>query len=89
MLCRIAKVSRAGYYKRQRRKGFFTSREVQEQQLIGLIKDIHNNRKSLGYASEAIAIEDLNMRGMAQGLKLAKSTNDNGFGMLKTFLAIQ
>jgi putative transposase len=27
------------------------------------------------------------MRGMAQGLNLAKSTNDNGFGMLKTFLA--
>ena len=24
---------------------------------------------------------------MAQGLKLAKSTSDNGFGMLKTFLA--
>jgi len=23
---------------------------------------------------------------MAQGLKLAKSTNDNGFGMLRTFL---
>ncbi len=31
--------------------------------------------------------EDLNMRGMAQSLNLAKSTNDNGFGMLKTFLA--
>ena len=27
------------------------------------------------------------MRGMAQGLHLAKSTNDNGFGKLKTFLA--
>ena len=27
------------------------------------------------------------MKGMAQGLHLAKSTNDNGFGMLKTFLA--
>ncbi len=26
------------------------------------------------------------MRSMAQGLKLAKSTNDNGFGMLKAFL---
>jgi len=49
MLCRIAKVSRAGYYKRQRRIEFFTSREVQEQQLIGLVKDIHNKRKSLGY----------------------------------------
>lgn len=30
--------------------------------------------------------EDLNKRGMAQGLKLAKSANDNGFGMLRTFL---
>ena len=26
------------------------------------------------------------MQGMAQGLKLGKSTNDNGFGMLKAFL---
>ena len=26
------------------------------------------------------------MRGMAQCLKLAKATNDNGFGMVKTFL---
>lgn len=31
-------------------------------------------------------VEDLNMRGMAQCLNLAKSTNDNGYGMLKTYL---
>ncbi len=27
------------------------------------------------------------MRAMAQGLHLAKSTNDNGYGMFKTFLS--
>lgn len=31
-------------------------------------------------------VEDLNMRGMAQKLKFAKSTNDNGFGMFRVFL---
>jgi transposase len=40
----------------------------------------------LDYSSKSL-YEDLNMRNMAQGLRLAKSTNDNGFGMLKTFLA--
>ncbi|TLM77523.1 MAG: transposase, partial [Actinobacteria bacterium] len=38
-------------------------------------------------AYDVVAIEDLNLRGLAQSLNLAKSTNDNGFGMLKTFLA--
>jgi putative transposase len=31
-------------------------------------------------------IEDLNMRSLAQCLNLGKSTLDNGYGMLKTFL---
>ena len=31
--------------------------------------------------------QSFNMRSMAQGLNLAKSTNDNGFGMFRAFLA--
>ena len=48
---------------------------------------LHKLSRQIANANDAVAIEDLNMRGMAQGLHLAKSTNDNGFGMLKTFLA--
>ena len=33
-----------------------------------------------------ICVEDINMQNMAQSLKLGKSTNDNGFGMFRTFL---
>ena len=48
---------------------------------------LHKLSRQLANAYSAIVMEDLNMRGMAQSLKLAKSTNDNGYGMLKTFLA--
>ncbi len=48
---------------------------------------LHKLSRQITNAYTAVAIEDLNMRGMAQGLYLAKSTNDNGYGMLKTFLA--
>lgn len=48
---------------------------------------LHNLSRQIANAYSVVAIEDLNMRGMAQCLNLAKSTNDNGFGMFKTFLA--
>ncbi|MEQ8156454.1 MAG: transposase [Clostridiaceae bacterium] len=47
---------------------------------------LHKQSRQIANAYDAVVVEDLNMRGMAQGLKLAKSTNDNGFGMLRTFL---
>jgi putative transposase len=47
---------------------------------------LHKLSRQIANTYTAVAIEDLNMRGMAQSLNLAKSTNDNGFGMLKTFL---
>ena len=48
---------------------------------------LHKLSRQIANAYTAVAIEDLNMRNMSQCLNLAKSTNDNGFGMLKTFLA--
>jgi len=48
---------------------------------------LHKLSRQIANAYTAVAIEDLNMRTMAHGLNLAKSTHDNGFGMLKTFLA--
>ena len=41
---------------------------------------LHKQSRQITNACDVVVIEDLNMRGMAQGLNLAKSTNDNGFG---------
>ena len=48
---------------------------------------LHQQSRQIANAYDVVAIEDLNMRGLAQTLNLGKSTYDNGFGMLKTFLA--
>ena len=41
---------------------------------------------SLSNKYDIVCVEDLNMGGIAQSLKLGKSTNDNGFGMFRTRL---
>lgn len=78
----------------KRQKGS-KNREKQRRKVAKLHEKVANQRKDflhklsrqIANAYNAVAIENLNMRGMAQSLTLAKSTNDNGFGMLKTFLA--
>ena len=35
---------------------------------------------------DLIAVEDINYQGMAQGMHLAKATNDNGFGQFRNYL---
>ena len=78
----------------QRKKGS-KNRDKQRRKVAKLHEKTANQRKDFLHklsrqitnAYTAIAIENLNMKGMAQGLHLAKSTNDNGFGMLKTFIA--
>jgi len=47
---------------------------------------LHNVSRKIANNNDAVVIEDLNLQNIAQGLNLAKSTNDNGFGMLKRFL---
>ena len=47
----------------------------------------HKLSRQIANTYTAGAREDLNMRGMAQGFHLGKSTHDNGFGMFKAFLA--
>lgn len=47
---------------------------------------LHKRSREISNNYNAVIFEDLNMRCMAQCLNLAKSTNDNGFGKLKTFL---
>ena len=78
----------------QRQKGG-KNRDKQRKKVAKLHEKVVNQRKDflhkqsrqIANAYSAVAIEDLNMRSMAQCLKLAKSTNDNGYGMFRTFLA--
>ena len=89
-----AKLKKAQRKLSKRQKGS-KNREKQRRKVAKLHEKVANQRKDflhklsrqIANVYSAIAIEDLNMRGMAQSLNLAKSTNDNGFGMLKTFLA--
>mgnify|MGYP002677767498 CR=1 FL=1 len=48
---------------------------------------LHKLSFELAELYDYICVEDINMQNMAQSLKLGKSTNDNGFGMFRTFLA--
>jgi len=81
--------------KLSKRKKGGKNREKQCHKVARLHEKVANQRKDylhklsrqLVTAYDAVAIEDLNMRGMAQGLNLAKSTHDNGFGMFRTFLS--
>lgn len=89
-----SKLKKAARKLSKRKKGS-NNREKQRQKVAKLHEKVAHQRKDFLHklsrqitnAYHAVAIEDLNMRGMAQGLNLAKSTNDNGFGMLRSFLA--
>lgn len=81
-------------HKLSKRKEGSKNRERQRRKVAKLHEKVANQRKDFLHklsrqitnAYDAVVIENLNMRVMAQGLKLAKSTNANGFGMLKAFL---
>lgn len=81
--------------KLSKRKKGGSNRDKQRQKVARLHERVVNQRKDFLHkisrqitnAYEAVVVEDLNMRGMAQGLHLAKSTNDNSFGKLRTLLA--
>lgn len=96
---RYYRMSEAKLKKEQRklskRKKGSRNRDKQRMRVARLHQRVANQRKDflhklsrqIANACDAVAIEDINMRSMAQCLHLAKSTNDNGFGMLKSFLA--
>ena len=46
----------------------------------------HKESRKIANSFNAVCIEDINLRSMAQCLNLGKATNDNGFGMFRTFL---
>jgi len=80
-LSRMDKGSR-NYYK-QRRKIALIHEKIHLQRLDW----IHKLAKSISETCDAVCIEDLDMKRMAAELKLAKSTNDNSFGMFRNILA--
>src|SRR5690625_3881774 len=48
---------------------------------------LHHKSKELVLTYDAVIIEDLDMKGMAQALRFGKSVHDNGWGMFTNFLA--
>ncbi len=47
---------------------------------------LHKESRKIANSYDLVGIEDLNMRGMAGGLKLGKSVHDDGWGMFTNFL---
>lgn len=69
-------------YRKQRKRVATTHEKVSNCR-----KDwLHKQSRKLANNWDIICVEDINLRGMAGSLKLGKSTNDNGFGMFRTFL---
>lgn len=46
----------------------------------------HKVSRKIADKWDIVCVEDINLKGMAQGLHLAKATNDNGFGQFRTYL---
>ena len=80
---RLSLMKRGGAnYRKQRRKVAKCHERV-----ANCRKDwLHKRSKELSDTWDYICVEDINLRDMAGSLKLGKSTNDNGFGMFRTFL---
>ena len=69
--------------------------EKQKKKIALLHEKMRNQRKDWQHKKSSeladrygiICVEDINMQNMAQGLSLAKSTNDNAFGQFRSMLA--
>ena len=73
---------RSNNYFKQRRKVARIHEHIANQR-----KDfLHKLSRKLADNYDVVGIEDLNMKGMSQSLRLGKSTMDNGWGMFTTFL---
>jgi len=69
------------YYKQKRRVACI------HEEIANRRKDFcHKESRKITNSYDAVCVEDINLRGMAQCLNLGKATNDNGFGMFRTFL---
>ena len=69
-------------YRKQKRRV-----AVMHERVANARKDwLHKRSRELADKWDIICVEDINLRGMAGSLTLGKATNDNGFGMFRTFL---
>ena len=69
-------------YNEQRKKVAKISEKVANQRYDFL----HKESTSIAKKWDTVCLEDINLRSLAQCLKLGKSTNDNGFGMFRNLL---
>ena len=70
------------YYKQKRRIAKIHEKVANQR------KDfLHNRSRQITNVCDAVAIEDLNMKAMAQALNFGKSVNDNAWGMFTSFLS--
>lgn len=72
----------SGNWEKQRQKVARISRHVSNQR-----KDfLHKKSAEITNQYDLVSVENINMRGMASGLKLGKATLDNGYGMFCSML---
>ena len=69
-------------YKKQHKKVAKISEKVANQRYDFL----HKESTSIAKKWDTVCLEDINLRNLAQCLKLGKSTNDNGFGIFRNLL---
>ena len=48
---------------------------------------LHKESRKIANSYDYVIVEDINMKGISQSLKLSKSTLDNGYGMFRNFLS--
>ena len=80
---RLSRMQRGSnnYYKQKRRIACI------HEEIANRRKDFcHKESRKIANSYDAVCVEDINLRGIAQCLNLGKATNDNGFGMFRTFL---
>ena len=79
----LSKMSRFSnnYYKQKRKIAKY------HEYIANCRKDfLHKQSRQITNAHDCVAIEDLNMKAMAQSLRFGKSVHDNGWGMFTAFL---
>lgn len=59
---------------------------IQEKISNSRLDVLHKLSKNIVSNYDIILLEDINLKNIARSLKLGKSTNDNGFGMFRSFL---
>lgn len=76
------KQSKSNNWRKQKQKITNLHKHIANQRLDW----IHKESRKLADNYDVVILEDIDLRNMAQCLKLGKNLHDNGFGMFRTFL---